>query len=125
MFGLALVVKYCLGMIFIITRGSLQMSTETKERRPPLDTPAAADYLNVLPSYLERLRCTGDGPVFVKRNGLVRYDPDDLDAWFEGGKQRSTRLRKLPKPGVNTTTYRQSIQLEEPQRLANTMTTGT
>jgi hypothetical protein len=66
------------------------MSTETKERRPPLDTPAAADYLNVLPSYLERLRCTGDGPVFVKRNGLVRYDPDDLDVWFEGGKQRST-----------------------------------
>lgn len=66
------------------------MLTETKERRPPLDTPAAADYLNVLPSYLERLRCNGDGPVFVKRNGLVRYDPDDLDAWFEGGKQRST-----------------------------------
>lgn len=66
------------------------MLTDPKERRPPLDTPAAAAYLNVLPSYLERLRCNGDGPVFIKRNGLVRYDPDDLDAWLEAGKRQST-----------------------------------
>ena len=66
------------------------MSTDTKERRPPLDTPAAANYLNVLPGYLERLRCNGDGPVFIKRNGLVRYDPDDLDAWIDAGKRQST-----------------------------------
>ena len=61
-----------------------------KARRPPLNTPAAASYLNVLPSYLERLRCNGGGPVFVKRNGLVRYDPSDLDAWLEAGKRQST-----------------------------------
>jgi hypothetical protein len=66
------------------------MSTEIKERRPPLDTPAAACYLSVLPSYLERLRCNGDGPVFIKRNGLVRYDPNDLDTWLEAGKRQST-----------------------------------
>jgi hypothetical protein len=76
--------------MFITARGTLQMSKETKERRPPLDTPAAADYLNVLPSYLERLRCTGDGPVFVKRSGLIRYDPDDLDTWLNAGKRQST-----------------------------------
>ena len=68
------------------------MSTEAKARRPPLDTLGAAGYLNVLPSYLERLRCNGDGPVFIKRNGLVRYDPDDLDAWLEAGKRQSTSV---------------------------------
>jgi hypothetical protein len=68
------------------------MTTGAIARRQPLDTLGAAAYLNVLPSYLERLRCNGDGPVFVKRNGLVRYDCDDLDTWFEAGKRRFTRL---------------------------------
>jgi len=66
------------------------MLTEMKERRPPLDTDAAAVYTGTKPNYLEKLRCNGDGPVFIKRNGLVRYDPDDLDAWLEAGKQTST-----------------------------------
>jgi Helix-turn-helix domain len=66
------------------------MITKTKERRQPLDTPAAADYLNVMPSHLERLRCNGGGPVFIKHNGFVRYDPDNLDEWLEAGKRRST-----------------------------------
>jgi hypothetical protein len=66
------------------------MLTKTKERRQPLDTPGAAAYLNVLPNYLEKLRCNSGGPVFIKRNGLVRYDPDDLDSWIEAGKRRST-----------------------------------
>jgi Helix-turn-helix domain len=66
------------------------MPTGTKERRPPLDTTAAATYTGAKPNYLEKLRCTGGGPVFIKRNGMVRYDPDDLDAWLEAGKRRST-----------------------------------
>jgi hypothetical protein len=68
-----------------IISGTISMN-EAKSRRLPLDTPAAANYLNVLPSYLERRRCNGGGPVFIKRSGLVRYDPDDLDAWLEAGK---------------------------------------
>ena len=68
----------------------LLSSTAVKERRPPLDTPAAAIYTNTKPNYLEKLRCTGGGPVFIKRNGFVKYDPDDLDAWLEAGKRRST-----------------------------------
>jgi hypothetical protein len=66
------------------------MPTETKERRPLLDTVAAAAYAGLKPNYLEKLRCTGGGSVFIKRNGLVRYDPDDLDAWLDAGKRRST-----------------------------------
>jgi len=72
------------------TAEELQMQTQTKERRPPIDTEAAATYTGTKPNYLEKLRCTGGGPIFVKRGGLVRYDPDDLDAWLEAGKRRST-----------------------------------
>jgi hypothetical protein len=66
------------------------MLTGIKERRAPLDTAAAATYTGVQPNYLEKLRCKGSGPVFIKRNGLVRYDPNDLDAWLEAGKRQST-----------------------------------
>jgi hypothetical protein len=66
------------------------MLTEIKERRAPLDTAAAAAYTGVQSNYLEKLRCNGCGPVFIKRNGLVRYDPSDLDAWLEAGKRQST-----------------------------------
>jgi hypothetical protein len=66
------------------------MLTKTKERRPPLDTVAAATYIGAKPNYLEKLRCNGDGPIFIKLNGLVRYDPDDLDAWLDAGKRTST-----------------------------------
>lgn len=68
------------------------MLTETEARRPPLDTAEAAIYVSVKSNYLERLRCNGSGPVFIKHNGLVRYDPDDLDAWLEAGKRQSTSV---------------------------------
>jgi hypothetical protein len=49
------------------------MPTETREHRPPLDTVAAATYVGVRRNYLEKLRCSGDGPVFIKRAGTVLY----------------------------------------------------
>ena len=67
-----------------------QMLTEPKKRRAPLDTGAAAVYTGTKPNYLEKLRCNGDGPVFIRLSGLVRYDPDDLDTWLEAGKRQST-----------------------------------
>jgi hypothetical protein len=66
------------------------MLTGTKERRPPLDTAAAAIYTGTTRGHLEKLRCTGGGPIYIKRGGLVRYDPDDLDAWLDAGKIAST-----------------------------------
>jgi hypothetical protein len=68
----------------------LLSTTAMKERRPPLDTPGAAIYTGTKPNYLEKLRCTGGGPVYIKRKGKVLYDLDDLDAWLEAGKRRST-----------------------------------
>jgi hypothetical protein len=65
------------------------MSTE-KTHRPPVDTQGAAIYTGFAESYLTKIRCTGGGPIFIKRNGTVRYDLDDLDAWLEAGKLAST-----------------------------------
>ena len=68
----------------------LLSSTAVKEHRPPLDTADAAVYAGTTKNYLEKLRCTGDGPVFLKNAGAVSYDPDDLDSWLKSLKRTST-----------------------------------
>lgn len=75
------------------------MTTAIKTRRPTVDTQGAATYTGFAESYLTKIRCTGGGPVFIKRNGTVRYDLDDLDAWLEAGKLASTsgERRGLPR----------------------------
>jgi hypothetical protein len=62
----------------------------TREHRPPVDVRGAAQYTGLSESYLTKIRCTGGGPVFIKRNGTIRYDPNDLDAWLEAGKRKTT-----------------------------------
>lgn len=66
------------------------MDTTAKQYRPPVDVKGAAAYTGFGEGYLNKLRCTGGGPIFIKRNGVVRYDPDDLDAWLDAGKRKST-----------------------------------
>jgi hypothetical protein len=61
-----------------------------KTRRPPVDTKGAAAYTGFAENYLVKIRCTGGGPVFIKRNTVVRYDLDDLDTWLDAGKRKST-----------------------------------
>jgi hypothetical protein len=41
-------------------------------------------------SYLNKLRCQGGGPVFVKMGRLVRYRPEDLDTYIEARRRSST-----------------------------------
>ena len=43
----------------------------------------AADYLEITPSDLTRLRESGKGPVLYKKGVLVRYKQEDLDEWVE------------------------------------------
>jgi len=66
------------------------MENITKHHRPPVDVKGAAVYTGFGEGYLNKLRCKGGGPVFIKKAGLVRYDPNDLDAWLAGLKRRST-----------------------------------
>lgn len=62
--------------------------------RPPnglLRVREAAARLGLSKSTLDRMRCEGRGPRFVKiTSKVVGYDPADLDAYAEGRKRQST-----------------------------------
>jgi hypothetical protein len=66
------------------------MDNTIKAHRPPVDVKGAAAYTGFGEGYLNKLRCTGGGPIFIKKMGVVRYDLDDLDVWLEAGKRKST-----------------------------------
>ena len=54
-------------------------------------TVAAAEYLALSASTLNKMRLTGDGPPFVKVGSrAVAYRKADLDAWLNARVRRST-----------------------------------
>jgi predicted DNA-binding transcriptional regulator AlpA len=54
-------------------------------------TPAASRYFGIAASTLNKMRLTGDGPLFVKVGPrAVAYRRSDLDAWLEVRVRRST-----------------------------------
>ncbi len=55
-----------------------------------LNTREAADYVRLGKPTLERFRVSGEGPIFVKLGGAVRYRKADLDTWLESHRVRST-----------------------------------
>lgn len=61
-----------------------------KTNRPKVRTGGAADYSGLAESTLEKLRVTGGGPRYIRVGRVVVYDLDDLDAWFDCHKRRST-----------------------------------
>jgi predicted DNA-binding transcriptional regulator AlpA len=62
--------------------------------RPPnglLRVREAAARLGLSKSTLDKMRCDGRGPPFVKITGkIVGYDPADLDAYAQSRKRQST-----------------------------------
>ena len=54
--------------------------------KPRLTTDEAANYLHLKAGLLHRLRKDGGGPRFFKLGKVVRYDPIDLDLWWEANK---------------------------------------
>ena len=44
----------------------------------------AAEYVGCSKSQLDKLRCYGGGPAFVKLGASVIYRTEDLDAWMTG-----------------------------------------
>ena len=75
------------------------------ERTGYLSTRQAAEYLGLSTRTLDRYRVSGDGPVFHRFGGRVRYLRDDLDAWAASRRRRSTSddgagERPGPAPGA-------------------------
>jgi excisionase family DNA binding protein len=60
----------------------------------------AANYLGLSPSTLNKLRCTGTGPIYFKLGRAVRYDPQDLDHWLAARRISSTSQTVTGKTGV-------------------------
>jgi hypothetical protein len=60
-------------------------------RSPRLRTPAAAEYVGLSVSTLEKLRLTGGGPAYYKSGPkIVVYRVEDLDAWLTARRRTST-----------------------------------
>ncbi|MDX2277296.1 MAG: helix-turn-helix domain-containing protein [Hyphomonadaceae bacterium] len=60
-----------------------------------INTQQAAVRLGLCKSTLDKMRCKGKGPRFIKSTDrAVRYDPADLDAWVANRKHQSTAETK-------------------------------
>lgn len=63
-----------------------------------LNVHQAAAYIPCGVSTLNNLRVTGGGPAYSKPAGRVLYDTNDLDAWIEASKRRTTSESTNPGP---------------------------
>lgn len=76
-----------------VRQKSRASSPKAVESRTPhlLDVRAAAAWLGLSKSTLDKMRCYGVGPRFIRATGrAVRYDPADLAAFAEGRRQSRT-----------------------------------
>ncbi|MFC3711206.1 helix-turn-helix transcriptional regulator [Sphingoaurantiacus capsulatus] len=55
-----------------------------------LDTASASRMCGIAESTLEKWRVAGMGPPFLKLGKLVRYSRQDLEAWLNARRVRST-----------------------------------
>ncbi len=60
------------------------------DERKYLSTREAAEYLGLSARTLDRYRVSGEGPVFHRFGGRVRYTRADLDAWAVARRRAST-----------------------------------
>lgn len=67
-----------------------QANANTSYPREYLTPAEAAANLALSKRTLENFRTRGGGPVFRRFGGAVRYHRDDLAAWANAGKRRST-----------------------------------
>ena len=64
--------------------------TDMSDERKYLSTREAAEYLGLSARTLDRYRVSGEGPVFHRFGGRVRYTRGDLDAWAKARRRAST-----------------------------------
>ncbi len=59
-----------------------------------LNTIEASEYLNCSASYLEKMRCFGGGPVYVKLGRSIRYRRSDIDKWLQASRFSNTAQKE-------------------------------
>lgn len=55
-----------------------------------LSTPEAAEFLGLSRQSLEKWRCLGEGPLFIKCGRRVKYRLSDLEVWLNSRACAST-----------------------------------
>jgi predicted DNA-binding transcriptional regulator AlpA len=66
------------------------VSMNTKSNCSLLDAQKAADWTGLSTSTLAKLRLSGNGPTYAKLGRRVVYRIDDLEAWIEAHRFKST-----------------------------------
>ncbi|MEI2263422.1 helix-turn-helix domain-containing protein [Stenotrophomonas indicatrix] len=64
---------------------------------PRLDAAAAADWLGLSKSTLDKMRCEGRGPRYLRVGKRCFYRPADLDAYLEAAVVETADSRALPR----------------------------
>ena len=55
-----------------------------------MGTPDAASYLNLSAASLNKMRCMGGGPVFIRLGRKIGYMRPDLDKWLAARRATNT-----------------------------------
>jgi excisionase family DNA binding protein len=50
----------------------------------------AAHYLGLSKAFLDKARCRGDGPTYLKLGSRVRYRREALDEWLRAHERQNT-----------------------------------
>lgn len=68
----------------------MQTMSQTKPVTTVMTVNQAAIYLGLAVSTLNKWRCHGGGPMFIKMGRAVRYRVEDLEAFVHNGRASST-----------------------------------
>jgi Helix-turn-helix domain len=81
---------------------------------PYLVLTEAAAFLRLAPRTLDNMRQRGTGPLYGKHGGRVRYHRDDLIAWADSTRRRTTTEREPTGPFDDRTRHCQIGQPQDP-----------
>ncbi len=62
----------------------MEMSTQMGSTTILMTVEQAAKYLGLAVSTLNKWRCLGEGPIFIKMGRAVRYRQKDLETYIKG-----------------------------------------
>jgi len=68
----------------------MQTTTQTKTTAVVMTVTQAAEYLGLAVSTLNKWRCHGGGPIFIKMGRAVRYRVEDLETYINSASRSST-----------------------------------
>ena len=94
---------------------AISHADQARKDSPFLTTTQAGTYVGLSRRTLEKMRTTGNGPVYRKHGRYVRYHIADLDAWSTSRQKHSTSEADANPP----TQHRERPMTRAPRRTSN------